>query len=1847
MSTTPLLDSLGIGVKQGTPILDAILPEQIAPAPSVSPDPALIESTPRQLSQTPILDAILPQIEPEPQPTPDIQPEAVSPQAGTQEVTPFSKRADGTDKGLGFFGVLDRPDGSESTELSIGVTFDGKEIEIPALVPGLSRQEIDSLLSGGEITDVIVDKAIANANLRFKEGKSPFAEEGEQGELPDPNTAFPSPPPEFMSKATEALKVLKSKQETLDRPFDPLRPPKKFSNQLILDLAEKSRPSSNVIESVSFANQLEEGLSGTAFDMNAPKSGFWEQVRDIPKLWWAITKTSLAPSEQAERGEAVDKLKDLRKQIKFDVPPPERDEEGNLTLQGKVETGSDIATGIGAFMTQVLVAKKLVPTGTVLPDAVAWEMINRSQGGVPGKGAAMQGTLSAISQIPTVTNAGKAAKVVASGVAFGGLTFAEGGSFEEIAISTAIGMGFAGWEIKKQNAWLKEFEQHLRLAEKAKVQSGVSEANKAASQTYQENINKGMGAREAKIILQRSTLNNARAGTTELRKSTVSIKKAMDVVARKLKRGKLEGREPELAQQIVEKGLTPEAVAEVAKIKLPPKGDVAKFEKARQKALKLVASGDPKKVKIGNAQLNFLESRRAQILPQEKTGVIKTVTEAVEARLPAGQQPSKAVVAKPSAPSKAVVPKAPVGKPLVSTPILDEIGVTTPPQGKVAPKVGTKAFAKQKKASIETAKADTQKLTKLKREEFIAEKVPSSGSQDKVFPSLYIGNVTEGMKKRIGEAWGKEPKNIKGFIEGAFPTKRTPIGVTRQEAIQTHNELKQVILDRLEVKGHIYKKDVIGGKLIEINNPVQLTPEQLKQRGLKHVGSFTGMRTENDLALAQAFWGNITSIRNSLGLAKAASPIEVIRPKKGLVKEIPTAKSRIKAVTQPSSLFESGLTSLQVLKATMKKAEIASAKGFLEGAKQVVATHKDLARFANEKMKALDITEGERKRLMGFVASNRTPLQKAHAIASIEMLAEKVEKRTALNELKAKVKETKKKIGKTMQEGGIRPEFASKLNTLIDSFTTTKISQWRIKDIGSLKAHLESIKEGITNNLDYDAKYKADLAESLIPASRLAHLDKLTKSSIHLLSPDDIRAIATEIERLVYLSDTKNRLILSRRAREEGQRLNTIMEEQKDVKSDAKLPTSDKLDASIQKSGVHREFWRHVIGIKNADVKTLVMAIEGGKEGAVAEVLNDFFRDGRNKKWKHVQSVADIIDKRLKERGITDKDLALYSPNFQRIFRGEKGQHLRGLFDVDAKPHKVKIDGQERSLNMDELASIFMHAQSDFNRNGMFNEGVANTERLIGKLKPEELADIVNIVEGDKTAKAMTDIFTEIAEGINKNAINKVSRNLKGIDIADVLNYYTVERLKLGGVAGNQQYRISFLELESFLRERTGSKNPIVIRPLTTVLGATIEGVSEYVGMAEPLRQAKNILNYRPWQKAVDSKGHSAQRRMVDTLIERVEDKGITGEEQKIAGGILKNLPRAVLVDPGIFLGQLFSEILYVNTDIPAKYLARRPIPSDANVQRMMKNWAWAWGRRHIGAASIEARDITKSDAMIRLFTGNQSFKNLAISPLSAIDIKAVTFGWLSAEDWVKDTTKLTPGTDEFYAEVNKRAHKAVSESQPMFEPENRSVLTSSKSPLFRSLVMFRSFIDQPIRQAGRARTKFRNGKIGRDEFNRQLGVIFAQFAAYTLMRQLVDFLIFGKKRSPYQILKEVATSPIRAMTFIGFAAQRQANRMIDIITGHKPKTKFFDSGLEGIVGKFVNETWNHFEEFTEGASYMGSGKRFKDGKLKSVVLMERGTVGLSIKFAQLLGVPTPLLQKIKRRFAPKKKGSVPTGVSG
>jgi len=100
---------------------------------------------------------------------------------------PFDRggaRPNGTQKGNGWLGRLVRPDGKVSTELTAGYTIDGRETDIPLIVPTLTPGEVRHLLTldpnapdfFAKVGPSIEQKALAHARERMAAGKSPYSD---------------------------------------------------------------------------------------------------------------------------------------------------------------------------------------------------------------------------------------------------------------------------------------------------------------------------------------------------------------------------------------------------------------------------------------------------------------------------------------------------------------------------------------------------------------------------------------------------------------------------------------------------------------------------------------------------------------------------------------------------------------------------------------------------------------------------------------------------------------------------------------------------------------------------------------------------------------------------------------------------------------------------------------------------------------------------------------------------------------------------------------------------------------------------------------------------------------------------------------------------------------------------------------------------------------------------------------------------------------------------------------------------------------------------------------------------------------------------------------------------------------------------------------------------------------------------------------------------------------------------------------------------------------------------------------------------------------------------------------
>lgn len=93
----------------------------------------------------------------------------------------YGNRPDGTRKGKGYLGELKLPTGGVATEYSIGVEMEGQEVQIPTIVPTLTKGEINMLVTdiipnGKKVPEEIVRKAVQHARRRMLENKSPFAD---------------------------------------------------------------------------------------------------------------------------------------------------------------------------------------------------------------------------------------------------------------------------------------------------------------------------------------------------------------------------------------------------------------------------------------------------------------------------------------------------------------------------------------------------------------------------------------------------------------------------------------------------------------------------------------------------------------------------------------------------------------------------------------------------------------------------------------------------------------------------------------------------------------------------------------------------------------------------------------------------------------------------------------------------------------------------------------------------------------------------------------------------------------------------------------------------------------------------------------------------------------------------------------------------------------------------------------------------------------------------------------------------------------------------------------------------------------------------------------------------------------------------------------------------------------------------------------------------------------------------------------------------------------------------------------------------------------------------------------
>lgn len=168
----------------------------------------------------------------------------------------------------------------------------------------------------------------------------------------------------------------------------------------------------------------------------------------------------------------------LRNEPQYQQPKPDINPFAAYTNKptGTKDKIVDAVAGVIGFTAQVALLKRVAPT---MPNSVSWEVVNLSNGGKPGAGAAMQITLGKINQfIPQTGILPAAGRAGAASVLFGTTTYIGGGDTEDILINMGIPFAFEGIGITK-DVWANTPNKSLiieSLQKKAPALESRSEA---------------------------------------------------------------------------------------------------------------------------------------------------------------------------------------------------------------------------------------------------------------------------------------------------------------------------------------------------------------------------------------------------------------------------------------------------------------------------------------------------------------------------------------------------------------------------------------------------------------------------------------------------------------------------------------------------------------------------------------------------------------------------------------------------------------------------------------------------------------------------------------------------------------------------------------------------------------------------------------------------------------------------------------------------------------------------------------------------------------------------------------------------------------------------------------------------------------------------------------------------------------------------------------------------------------------------------------------------------------------------------------------------------------------------
>ena len=867
-----------------------------------------------------------------------------------------------------------------------------------------------------------------------------------------------------------------------------------------------------------------------------------------------------------------------------------------------------------------------------------------------------------------------------------------------------------------------------------------------------------------------------------------------------------------------------------------------------------------------------------------------------------------------------------------------------------------------------------------------------------------------------------------------------------------------------------------------------------------------------------------------------------------------TKKAVSKITGEPSEFIRK--REMTLLKDKLKNLSRGSVLGKRAGIKEIQAIKSGIAEaiktLPNEKQfKLINTLEN---------AKNSKDLQSA--LDMVERVSNDIEKRNIIETIKSDIKPA------VLKE--LRPENKKAIEDVMADLDVAKLSPKKT-------IRLENLKQKIQEN-----------PNQLLSDERLKDLSRLDKTALEDMDTKDIENIRDSVKHYLKLNETENKLIFGDKA----ERLNKYTEEA--VANVNKKASAIKTDTNLIDTGLKQKsisLRRKFFDIEMQNAETLTEQLDRDKKGVIKKLIYDDIDKGTTKQFEVKQEMEDYLKDELKDIDIKNWSRAL--------------QQKEKNIDVQT----IKLTGNKTiKITKGERIALDLHSRNYDNLSHIL-EGGFRAEGLITsthKISQEDL----DIIKSSMTAeeKKISNVFSKVFKKIQPK-LNETSVNLNGFDIARVKEYYPIRTSQLDRQRDALKLKGKFsqktLEGMGILKERTQSKNPLILEDAFKTIYKHIEQTSSYIGLAEPLRNAKMLLGDNDFIESVISNYGNEYNKYLERFLTDVETQSYNVEGvDKLGLDLVNRLDRAILsINPGVILKQPLSYFT-ANIEIDYKYLQKALATNPNKGVKEMIEKSPQLRERMTGKISRELGELANAGAVRNFFLDESPLSGWLIKGIEFTDRKTVGYVWNAIKMEVADKYPDLKG-NKLDSKIVERAEEVIRKTQPTYLIKDRSQAARRETFAARILTRFQTQLNKNYNAGRRSILEYDiSEKTVKDKSK-----LLKALAIITIVNGIAVTVINNLKRKLYR--KEPKRPITNAVEVVGnsFSSVYGVGTLFSAISSNVEKGMYgsFDPddpiyNFGNSVADVVGETVRAVEQASKNEIYK-SGNKKGEAKWKNSVL--------------------------------------------